>query len=133
MSSWVHDWEAALIPRVNGVKAKARTVCKLGRHLTLEGVPMVWLSGPHPLGLSCLECAEPVAPEAVAAERERLARPKAAAPAARKKRGREHGKPGTYSAGCRCTPCREAASAAQAVYRANRRARRAAELAGAPA
>lgn len=135
MSSWVHDWERALIPKVGGVKAKARTQCKLGHHLVLEDVTMVWLR--RPMGLSCEACVRGSAVqeylEALAEERARTAAPKKV-PAARKPRGITHGKPGTYANGCRCTPCREAASAAQAIYRQKRRERAAAaELEGAAA
>lgn len=141
MSSWVHDWERALIPKVHGVKAKARTQCKLGRHLVLESVAMVWLRGP--MGLSCFPCAEEHGHlEEVAAERARTAAPKPRTLTAEERKARQgrkipesewvHGEPATYkNQGCRCTPCRQANSRASAEYRAKRRA--AQELEGAAA
>lgn len=116
MSSWVGDWEKALIPRVNGVKAKMRTNCKIGRELILDGVPMVWLR--TPMGLSCLDCARPVAPEVVAREEARLKR--AAAPAPKEKEVR-HGTSYAYNRlKCRCDDCRAANTEANARWRARR-------------
>lgn len=131
MSSWVHDWERALIPRVNGTKAKARTQCKLGGHLVLEGVAMVWLRGPGlPLGLSCTPCAELVAPALVQAELAKaapLVQPPAKNRGGRPPEGLKHGTTAGYNKHkCRCDPCKEANVEAGRLYRQRRRERLAA-------
>ena len=136
MSSWLGDWERKLIPKKDRGK-KERTQCKVGRHVVLDGEDAIWLMSP--MGLSCVPCAERVDPAAVAAERERLAGPKKAAPAvpaqrqpaaARQPRQKRlspedwvHGKRSTYTFhGCRCEVCRAANAKRSARYRANKAA-----------
>lgn len=127
MSSWAHDWERALIPKVNGVRAKVRTQCKIGRHLILEDASAVWLRGAGvPMGLSCTECAQSAAPDLVAAEKTRAVAIRAAVkvPVQRDPSELTHGKASTYiKYKCRCEPCRLANNKHSADYKRARRAR----------
>lgn len=135
MSSWIGDWERALIPAARLAPAsrergKYRTQCKLGRHAVLELDPARWVTDATlaPLGLSCVPCIQ-----ARAAELGRVLdltepAPAPKVPAPRKVRQVPppeewvHGDPSTYvNLKCRCVPCRQANAKRSADYRARRR------------